>query len=408
MKHELDVDDFNLLSTSTFSHGHPQEAYDRIRATSPVLRHAGSAVQPDFWVLTRYDDIHSVSMDGERFSSAKGFRLQTDNRASMDPEIGRILSRFLIAMDPPEHTPFRRLIQPAFLPNALAEKRPRIQASVDALIGSLEPGMNVEFVRQVAAVVPIKTICAILGVPAEDESKVMDWTNGIFGTDDPDYAITLEEANQKYLAVFDYAIWLVRKKREQPEDDLMSVLAHAEINGEPLDDDTLKSYFSNTLAAGNETTRSSLAGAVWTLYNHQAQLKRLIDDPELIPNAINELLRHFSPVYQMMRTARTKVEIGGQMISEGERVVMLYGAANHDPDMFEAPHEVSVTRDNAQKHLAFGVGIHHCAGSRLGRMQLQMLLAAFLQRFPGYRVTGEPTFLASNFVQAMKSLHVRL
>jgi cytochrome P450 len=402
------VDGFDLFDTTTFAHGHPHAAYDRIRAEHPVMRHPGSAKQPPFWVLTRHADIHAVSMDGERFTSTRGFRLSTDSRAGMDPEISRILSRFMLAMDRPEHDTYRALVSGLFTPQSLKALEPRINQSVTTLMDSLEGRSEVEFVSQVAAIVPIKTVCAIFGLPPEDEKKVFDLTNSVFGTDDPDYSPSLEEANRNYLAIFDYGMELIEQRRKAPREDLLTVLAHATIDGEPLGEVEQKSFFSNMLAAGNETTRSSLAGAVWALSRNKGERDRLVADPALIPGAINELLRYFSPVYQMMRTAKVDLEIGGQAIGKDERVVMLYGAGNHDPAVFEDPHRLDVTRANAGRHLTFGVGVHHCLGSRLAGLQLRAILGEFLRRFPKFEVVGEPAYVNTNFVGAMKSLPVRL
>lgn len=182
------LEGFNLLETATFAHGHPHEAYDRIRATTPVARHPGSEKQPPFWILTRHADIHAVSMDGERFTSTRGFRMATDTRASMDPEIGRILSRFMLAMDRPEHDVYRGLVSPQFTPQALKALEPRINQSVADLMDSLEGRTEVEFVSEVAAIVPIRTVCAIFGLDRDDEKRVFDLTNAVFGTDDPEYS----------------------------------------------------------------------------------------------------------------------------------------------------------------------------------------------------------------------------
>ncbi len=398
----------NLLDPATFKNGHPHAAYDHLREHAPVYRHPGSAVQPGFWALTRYDDISAVSRDSKNFTSTKGFRLATDKRMSMAPEIGRILSRFVIAMDPPEHSGHRALMNPAFTSSALAPLAPLVQKAVSDLLDRFGDAADVEFVSEVAAIVPIKTICAMLGVPSADEPRVFHWTNGIFGTDDPDFALSLEESNRNYLEIFDYGRWLLAERRREPRDDLMTMVAHAEIDGKPLEEAAQTSFFSNMLAAGNETTRSSLAGSIWALSKHPGERQRLIDDPSLIGGAVNELLRFYSPVFQMMRTAKEDVVVGDQAVKAGERVVMLYGAGNHDAAMFPDPHRLDITRANAARHLTFGMGPHHCVGSRLAALQLRIILDEFLKRFPKFEVTGEPAYIATNFVASIKSLPVHL
>jgi len=399
---------FNLFDTATFSRGHPHDAYDRLRAQAPVLRHPGSAKQPPFWALTRYEDIAAVSRDNKRFTSSKGFRVPTDHRSSMDPEVGRILSRTTIAMDPPEHPKHRALINPSFTASALNGLTGQIQQAVTDLLDSLEGANDVEFVSDVAAIVPIKTICAMLGVPAADEHRVIHWTNGIFGTDDPDFALSIEDSNRNYAEIFDYGMWLLNERRREPRDDIITLVAHATIDGEPLEEAMLKGFFSNMLAAGNETTRSSLSGSILALSQNKDQRDRMVADPALIPTCVNELLRFFSPVVQMMRTAKEDLEIDGHKVAAGERVVMLYAAGNHDPAVFENPHQLDVTRENAARHLTFGMGIHHCVGSRLATMQLRIILEQLLKRFPTFEVVGDPAYVATNFVMSMKSLPVRL
>ena len=399
---------FNLLDVETFAGGHPHAAYDELRAKAPVFRHPGADGQPPFWVLTRYEDIRAVSLDVERFTSTAGFRVSTPRRAGMDPAIGQILSRFMLAMDRPEHDVYRNLVGDRFAPAALTALVPRIDANIKALMDGLEGRKSVEFVTEVAARVPIQTVCAIFGLPSEHEQAVFDLTNSVFGTDDPDYAQSPEAANANYLAIFDYAMEMFAERRRAPQDDLLTFLAHATIEGRPLSEVELKSYFSNLLAAGNETTRTTLAGAVWALSQFSQERDRLAADPNLMSGALNELLRFVSPVFQMARTARTDLEIGGRTIRRGEKVAMLYGAANRDPEVFADPHRLDLSRDNASRHLTFGVGVHHCLGSRLAQLQLKAILGEFLRRYPRFTAEGGPVYLRSNFVGAMKSLPISL
>ncbi|MEN9717919.1 MAG: hypothetical protein RIQ99_797, partial [Pseudomonadota bacterium] len=192
------------------------------------------------------------------------------------------------------------------------------------------------------------------------------------------------------------------------QDDLLTRVAHATVGGRPLSPVEQKSFFSNMIAAGNETTRSSLGGALWALASNPDQRRLLLDDPGLIGGSLAELLRWYSPVFQMARTARRDVEVGGTLVRAGERVAMLYGAGNHDPAAFPDPHRLDLRRDGAARHLTFGYGVHHCLGSRLALMQLKLILEGFLRAFPSYALAGEPTYLRSNLVRAMKTLPIRL
>lgn len=400
--------DFNMLDVRTFEQGHPHISYDRLREDTPVLHHEGSPAQPPFWLLFRYEEIKSVSQDAANFTSTAGFKVLTENRASMDPEIGRALGRFMLAMDNPEHMAYRNLVSGNFMPSAMKTIEPRIQRSIDALMASLDGRDTVEFVTEVGAKVPIQTICAVLGLPPEEEDRVFEFTNAVFGTDDPDFTPSLEVANARYLEIFEYGLDVLRNRRENPQDDLLTRIEFAEIDGEPIGEVEKKSFFSNLLAAGNETTRSTLAGCIWAMAKFPQEKRKLIDDPSLIAGSIDEFLRWVSPVYHMARTAKCDVELGGKSIAKGERVGMLYGAGNHDPAMFEDPHTLNLARPNASRHLSMGWGIHHCLGSRLAAMQLRLFITAFLNRFPNYEVIEPPNYVASNFVAATKSLKVRL
>lgn len=399
---------FDMLDIATFGDGHPHDAYDRLRAETPVFRHPGSDVHAPFWALLGYDDIKDVSQDGENFTSALGFKVPTDNRARMAPEIARTLSRFMLAMDNPEHLAFRNLVANAFLPSAIKQLEPRIAGTIDRLIVSLADRDEVEFVSEVGAMVPIQTICAVMGLPEEEERRVFDFTNAVFMTDDPEFAPTLDVANARYLEIFDYAKMVLADRRANPRDDLLTRIAFAEIDGKPIEEIEQVSFFSNLLAAGNETTRTTLAGCMIGMARFPDQKRRLIDEPGLIGAAVPEFLRWVSPVYHMARTARRDVEVGGCRIAQGERVAMLYGAGNHDPRMFADPHRLDIDRPNASRHLAFGWGIHHCLGSRLAALQLRLMLEALLRRFPDHQVIGEPAYVATNFVAAIKRLTVRL
>jgi len=398
----------DLMNPDTYLKGHPHALYDEARAKTPVMRQPGSKMQPPFWALLRFADVSAASLDNKNFTSTKGFRVTSDNRASYDPEIQRVLSRFVIALDDPEHHQYRKLISAPFMPVGLQGIETRISARINALFEKLKGRNDVDFVMDVAATVPIKTIAALLGVPESDEDKVLLWTDATFGADDPDVMTSPAEASRMMLEMFDYCMWLVGEKRKDPKEDLMSLLANAQIDGKPVGDTELKSYFSNMLAAGNETTRSSLAGAAWLLSENPGEREKLLADSDLMANAINEVLRHYTPVYQMARVAVRDVEIGGVTIREGERVALMYGAANHDPAMFEDPHKFDINRANASRHLSFGVGAHHCLGSRLGTMQVRLIISELLRRYPRFKTTANPVFLRSNYLPAVKSLPMRL
>lgn len=401
---------FNLLDVDTFARGHPYDAYDRLRAEQPVLRHPGKGDLPPFWALFRHADIKALSLDGENFTSTKGFRIPTETRASMDPEISRVLGRFMLSMDNPEHAKFRNILRHAFTQPAIDKMAVKVTANVGKMIEELSGRETVEFVTDVGAMVPIKTACALLGLPESEEQRVFDYTNAVFMTDDPEFAPSIEVANERYMAIFDYARTMLNDRRKNPQDDLLTHIAHAEIDGEPITETEQISMFSNVLAAANETTRTTLSGCMIALDQFRDQRQRLIDDPDLLfsETVLNELMRWISPVYHMSRVAKKDTRIGDFDIREGEQVAMIYGAGNHDPEIYPDPRKLDFDRGNAIRHLAFGWGIHFCLGSRMALMQIPMILSTILKICPNYEIIGEPRYIPTNFVAAIKELNIRM
>jgi cytochrome P450 len=399
---------FDLSRAETFRDGHPFELYDRLREAGPVYRNPGCDLSPPFWVLTRHADVEAVSRDNVRFTSTRGFRIfeRGGGMTALSPHIREAITSTVLTMDPPEHGNVRRPMQPHFMPSALKRLEERVDRFVAEMVASLPAGDEIEFVTRVASIVPIRTLCLMLDIPAADQDKVFDWTNRLVGTSDPEYGPTAEESNGVFEEVFDYGAALLEQRRRQPGDDLLSIVAGMFDDGSARSQAVLRGMFTLLLAAGNETTRNSLSGSIVALSRFPGQRRRLAADPSLIPQAIPELLRFVTPVIQMMRVALTDLVIAGQPIAAGERVALLYGAANRDPALFDDPHELDVTRPNAARHLAFGIGIHHCLGARIATLQLNALLRALLARFPDIRAVGEPSYLQSNFVCGIKRLVV--
>jgi cytochrome P450 len=400
---------FDIADARVFADGHPHDIYDRLRADDPVHFVPSIDGRPPYWLLTRHADIEAVSRDNARFTSRFGFRLiEAGGVADLKPEIREALTNQLLTLDPPRHAELRRPLDRSFLPRALAPIQDDVDAFVDQMISALAGKTRIEFVREVAAVVPIRTLCRLLGIPGDDEDKVFDWTNRLVGTSDPEYGATPEESTRTFDEVFEYGKRLIAERRATPGDDLLSLVARITVDGQPIDGPMRDGMFALLLAAGNETTRNSLTGAIVALTRFPDQKRKLVRDPGLVDGAVDELLRYVTPVIQMMRVALEDIDIGTATIRKGERVVMLYGAANRDPEMFADPHSLDVERANTRRQLGFGIGIHHCLGARLARMQLKALLKALLTRFPDISASGAPTYLRSNFVSGIKELPVRL
>ncbi|MEZ6002281.1 MAG: hypothetical protein R3C98_16095 [Hyphomonas sp.] len=302
---------FSLLNPDHFANGHPHATYDQMRRRDPIWLDEGAPENEPVWLLTRHEDIRALSRDSAHFTSTLGFRIPTATRAAMAPEIGQVLRRFMLSMDDPEHFVFRNLVGSNFMPANISKLKSNVQERAEGLMESLRGNSDLDFVTDVGAKVPIQTVCSIMGVPVEDEWRVFEFTNAVFGTDDPEYAPSLEEANERYLAIFDYGWSLLEARRKEPQDDLLSQIAHAKKeDGSPLTRDEQISYFSNMIAAGNETTRSSLSGAVWALSLYRDQREALIEDPSLIPELCRKSCAGYlpstichGPLLKMLRSA---------------------------------------------------------------------------------------------------------
>ena len=406
---EAALEEFDLLNPSTFLNGHPFDTYDALRGLSRVHRHPGNAEMDPFWLLTGHQDVHAVSHDTERFTNEKGFNVTT--AGSQMSSISEVIGRNILGFDPPDHTEFRRALMPAFSGQNLQnlqnlEKMTR--EFVRQLLDALPDRAEIDFVKEIAEPVPIRALCTMLGIPPEDEPKILSWTNKMVGAQDPEVTPNPAAALEAYMEVFAYGKWLIEKRRENPGDDLMSLVAHVNIEGAPISDATRDGMCATLIAAGNETTRNGISGAIMLMTEFPEQRAALVKQPELMPNAVAELLRRYTPIIHMLRTAKQDLRIQDQPIAEGERVALLYGAANHDPDVFEDPYQLNVERENARSHVAFGSGPHFCLGARIAQMEMRIVLEDLLARFPNIETTDAPTMLRSNFVHGIRRLPVRL
>jgi len=401
--------DVDIADARVFENGHPHDLYDLLRSEDPVHYVLSREGRPAYWLLTRHAEVQAVSRDTRRFTSTQGFRLfEIGGMAQLKPEIRTAISSTVLTLDPPRHEELRRPMEAAFMPRSLAAVRDKVEAFVDEMVAKLHGRDEIEFVSEFAASVPIKTLCLLLGIPREDEDKIFDWTNQLVGTSDPEYAVTPEQTTAVFEHVFEYGRRLMGERRRNPQDDFLSVVANSTIDGKPIDGPERDGMFTLLLAAGNETTRNSLTGSIVALSKFPRERAWLAANLDGLDHAIEELQRFVTPVIQMMRVAKEDVSLGGRSISAGDRVVMLYGAANRDPAVFTNPHALELARPEARQHVSFGVGIHHCLGARLARMQLRILLQRLLTRFPNIEAVSEPRYLRSNFVSGVKSLQVRL
>jgi cytochrome P450 len=379
---------------------HPAPQLTRLQLTEPVCE-----VQlPDgktAWLVTRFDDVRRVLID-PRFS-----RAEASKPGVADTGLGQASAGSILGLDPPEHTRLRRLVAGAFTARRVEALRPRVTDLVERLIDDMEAlPQPVDLVENFSLPLPVQVICELLGVPAADRHLFHEWSDSVMGIADASAA----EAGQERL--WQYFVELIERKRKDPADDLMSALIEARDNDDRLTEDELVRMGLTLLVAGHETTANQINLFLLTLHEYPGQLARLQAKPEIIPEAVEELMR-FVQLGEigtgLPRVATTDVELGGVRIPAGAAVIPAMTIANRDPSVIPDANQLDLTRPQGA-HLAFGAGVHHCLGAQLARMELQEALGGLLRRLPSLRPDApvdELTFKQGMFLRSLRELPVR-
>jgi cytochrome P450 len=372
----------DLLAPGVFDDGPPYETFARMRAEAPVHRHPPAGPEDDgFWSLTAFEDIVAVNKDWERFSSAR--------RGSFLVEGGIVPKDFqpllFNMMDPPGHDRHRGILQKVFTAGAIAAREPDVRAVVNRLIDGVVERGACDFVADLAVELPLIVTANMLGVPDEDRGRLFHWTNTLADT-----TMTEAEKLNTLGELAGYLVALVQARRAEPGDDMLSRLVHAELDGEQLNDAELMAHFIQLMNGGNETTRNAYAGGMLALIEHPDQRQLLLEDPSLIPGAVEEILRWHTPILHQARTATRDLEIRGVEIAENDKVVMWYPSANRDPAQNADPDRFDVTRPKA-RHMSFGGGRHFCLGNQLARLELRVAFEETLRRLPDLELDGPVT-----------------
>ena len=395
----------DLTDSRNFVSDVPYEWFAYLRRTAPAYWHEETD-GPGFWAVTRHEDCVTVNRDAQRFSSyRKGTFLWDTPEEQLEQQ--RLL---MVTMDPPLHTRYRRLVNKGFTPRMIGELQQNIHAVADDIIDRICESGSADFVIDVAAELPLVVLAEVLGVPPEDRAKMFDWSNRMIGREDAEYqgdqSLADETATLAATELFGYANELYEHKRVHPAGDLMSVLTQVELDGERLSELELDMFFLLLAVAGNETTRNLMSGAMVAFSQFPDQWERLRNDRSLLPSAVEEMLRFVTPVMNFRRQTTEDVEIGGQLIKEGEKVVFFHVSANRDETVFEDPDRFDVAR-KPNPHMAFGGGgPHFCLGANLARMEIIVMFEHLLDRVPDIHVNGDVERLQSNFINGVKHLPV--
>lgn len=391
----------DLTATDAFGGGHPWEQYAWLRANAPVYWHE-EAEGPGFWAITRYEDIRAVSRRPKLFSSAaRGVMLAESD------EMGLAIQRqMMLVMDPPEHDRFKLLVSRGFTPKNAELLRERIEQLAREIVDDVVERGECDLVHDVAGRLPSGLIAELMGIPREDGERLYELTELMHTTDDS--VATPEARGMATMEMLQYAAQTAAAKRADPGDDIASALVQAEVDGERLTDGELQWFFLLLVNAGGDTTRNLLAAGLQLLFDHPDERARLVADLDnLLPTAVEEMLRYTSPVVHFRRTAMEDTEIRGQPIKAGDKLMVFYGSGNRDEHVFEDPDRFDVGRD-PNPHMAFGGGGPHlCLGMHVARIEIAVMLRELLTRLPDLAPAGPREPLASNFITGTRTMPVR-
>ncbi|MEI2700872.1 MAG: cytochrome P450 [Baekduia sp.] len=401
-----DLADLRVADDELWREGAPHETFKRLRAECPVHWSSGISQSPGdagFWSVTKAEDVHTVSRDWETYSSAQNI-LITDESVPV-----HLVQGMFIGMDPPKHDRIKALFQRAFTPKAIAQHEGAIREITDRVMTGLQGRETCDLVTEVAQPVVARVIGSFMGLDPEDDRPWAESINTLLGFGDPDLNPKgLEQLVAEDIPpMYEKCMKLVADRRAHPTEDMLSVLVFAEIDGDTLTDDEIFAGFVLLMAAGNDSTKATYTSTMKALMENPDQRQLLIDDPSLVPSAVEEALRMFPAFAHFRRTATKDTELGGCPIRKGDKVALWYPSSNRDEDVYEDPDRFDVTRN--PEHQAFGAGGRHfCLGTALARLELKILVEETVKRFPRMTLAGEPSWVLSQFSSQLKSLPVAL
>ncbi len=401
----FNIDPLDLVDPARFAaRGYPDAVWTQLRAEAPIAYFEPEGYQP-FWAITKHADITDVASQPVRFSNQHGLVISPIGAPSQPMEM-------VVTLDPPRHGPLRRVAMPRFTPRAIRSRHDEIdRIAVEILDGvATGGGDEFDFVERIAAPLPIAVISWILGVPKDDWQLLFQWTNEVIGKDDPEFRRPGETAGQTIKRargeMHAYLGELIEARRRDPGDDIVSHLLASEIDGRPLTELQLLMYCELIVEAGNETTRNAISGGLLAFSEHRGEWEKLRDAPELMDDAVEEMLRWVSPIIHFTRMATEDAEVHGVEVAEGDRVALFFASANRDEDVYEDPFEFRIDR-HPNPHLAFGVGQHFCMGAHLARLEMETVFRHLMKRLESFEVVGPVERLNSAVNGGIKHLPLR-
>jgi cytochrome P450 len=413
--HTLTLADIDLLDHDRFVDREPWEMFELLQREAPVFWHPEPPPGRGFWCVTRHPDVERVLRDTATFSSERGGAATIEDL----PEEVLEVRRNFMELDPPKHTKFRRIFAADFTPRAVRRYEDWLHELTAATLDEVLPHGEVEVVEHIAAPIPIRVLARILGLEEAHLPRLIELGDRMLVDTDPEIvgerAYHGERPEDRFLPfgspdaveLCELGRQYYEGRRAQPRDDVLSLIANAELDGCPLSGRELDNTFAILVVAGNETTRQAIALGLLAFAENPGEWQRLRRDPSLVPSATEEVLRYSGPVWHFRRTATQDVELAGEQIREGDKVVVWFGAANRDPAVFPEPHRFDVTRE-PNDHATFGLGgPHFCLGAHLARLEVRVLLEELVPRVESMELVGEPRRQRSNFTNGVKHLPIR-
>ncbi len=402
----------NLVDPDTYADGMPYERLRELRNAGPVVRMEDPISGVPYWAVTRQKELDFVSKNPALFSSAArtAFPMEFEDWMVKD-----VHSHNIISMDPPLHQKMRRIVRAAFTPKMMDSYEPTFRQHAKDIVDAVAKRGECEFVEEVAAELPLFAILELMGVPSSDRKKFFDWTNTMIFADDPDMSTSELEGQLAAADVITYATNLAQEYQKDPENmpkNVLSALLKGEVDGQPISYEDFGWMFILILVGGNESTRTVMSHGMRLLMENPDQLQYLVDNPDKIPAAVEEMLRYNTAFISMRRTAMEDIELGGQQIKQGDKIILHYHTINHDEGVFgEDAMKFDVRRSERMPDLAnqlrsFGIGQHFCIGSHLARLELRVMFEEILPRLRNPQFAAEPKYVRSYFVNAMKEMKI--
>jgi cytochrome P450 len=394
----------DLSDPDSFVDAPPHAFLEELRRSQPVYWQE-MAGEPGFWAVLKHADVVQVAREPRLFSASEG-GVVLENLA---PEQLEMMRNMLLAMDPPRHVAYRKPLAPRFTARVIGRLEHDIRTICREIMATAAQKGEVEFVHEVAGSLPTRVIGQLVGIPAEDQPRIHRWAEQNTSGQDPDLAgAGYEDTGNASMEMAMYAIgFAARRRAEAPREDLTSLILAGNFGGQPMSDIDFGSFFVQLVTAGNDTTKTMLAGGLLALLGHPDQLDALRSDPSLIPGAVEEILRWANPLHYFRRTATADTAVHGVPIQSGDKVLMYYTSANRDEDVFADPHRFDIHR-SPNPHLSFGIAEHFCLGVHLARLEGKVFLEELLGTFETIELTSEPKRTRSNLNNALKSMPVRL